>query len=482
MNFFLIGLSTILFSVGAFAECTDFPQVKMPLFETALRNLLSLDYVRHAIESDRSAENQFCTQSIILGHNDYKYGLFYFRIVVVNTKTNATLRTFNFLYQDASTQANHNSRFFNWVGLSLTDAKKDFDNLMTAAVYYQPEKGNALTQTTIVSEDSSESIQDKMKSLIKISHIFSDSADDDTTLSYIQLSSDTYLFTWLNKSDNSFARSQLLNSVLVKVEQTTNSDGSASGQKFQLSPNKFLYSELRMPLYNDLVAARNRLTDINQAADYIRAISKPTSTAATDEDIVQVIVRSKNQDLAQLQDIDSSEENFKILKKSVNDVMSVQRDDLKIELKIIKSLHSLVATNMLGHVLVLNENLMQFTEDERRFIIAHEIAHLAHKDWDVLLKTYKYFIPGRVTQEQTDKIASALGSKLSQLSYDWEFNADLSAFETLVRMGIELPAAKAAAIAVIGKVIVRDTATHPGTTKRIMAVKQFQLSKTIMKN
>jgi len=130
-----------------------------------------------------------------------------------------------------------------------------------------------------------------------------------------------------------------------------------------------------------------------------------------------------------------------------------------------------VAETIFGNVVVANENLAALAEDERRFILAHELGHVVLGHWHQMEVLYQKWIPGEVTPAHTDAIAADLGREASALAYQQEFEADGYALRALHLLGHSPQAATAAFIALGAH---RDTSTHPGTLKRVAALNSIE--------
>jgi len=126
------------------------------------------------------------------------------------------------------------------------------------------------------------------------------------------------------------------------------------------------------------------------------------------------------------------------------------------------------AETLHGHTIVANESLADLPEGERIFILAHEIGHVVNDHWRQMGGLYRRWIPGEVTPSQTDPVAGRLGRDASMLAHRHEFEADAYALRALRRLGFE---PEVAATAFMRQGMQQDTATHPGTRKRLAALR-----------
>lgn len=136
-----------------------------------------------------------------------------------------------------------------------------------------------------------------------------------------------------------------------------------------------------------------------------------------------------------------------------------------IELRVVSG--ETIAETVHGDIVVANESLAALPEGERLFILAHELGHVVTGHWSEMGALFQKYVPGTVTQAQTDAVAQALGRAASGLVRRHEFDADAFALRTLREMGY----ADAHAMSALSRFgFHRDTATHPGTRQRVTAL------------
>jgi Zn-dependent protease with chaperone function len=129
---------------------------------------------------------------------------------------------------------------------------------------------------------------------------------------------------------------------------------------------------------------------------------------------------------------------------------------------------AVMAETLHGHIVVANESLADLPEAERLFVLAHEIGHVQQRHWLQMGLVYKRWIPGEVTPEKTDPVAGSLGREASGLAHRHEFEADAYALQTLQQLGLPVDAAFSS-LRLMG--LQQDTATHPGTRKRLASLR-----------
>jgi hypothetical protein len=127
-----------------------------------------------------------------------------------------------------------------------------------------------------------------------------------------------------------------------------------------------------------------------------------------------------------------------------------------------------VAETLHGHIIVANQSLAAMPEPVRLFILAHELGHVALQHWLQTAQVYQKWVPGAVTPVQTHAVAALLGREASALAYEHEFAADAFAAQLLRSMGIETRE-MLSVFRHLG--MTRDTATHPGTRKRLASLR-----------
>jgi hypothetical protein len=133
-----------------------------------------------------------------------------------------------------------------------------------------------------------------------------------------------------------------------------------------------------------------------------------------------------------------------------------------IELRVVTA--GVPASMFLGHIVVVRHDVAQLTLPVRRFIIAHEVGHVVLGHYEAQVALYESHIPGEVVQENTDRVATILGPLASQLSHRIEYEADAFALRYVNELGFGLSDIMPVFMQ-FG--VQQDTATHPGTRKRL---------------
>lgn len=141
---------------------------------------------------------------------------------------------------------------------------------------------------------------------------------------------------------------------------------------------------------------------------------------------------------------------------------------MAIEFRVISG--TVVAETLLGRVLVANEMLADVDEGERLFILAHEIGHVVQEHWRKLGRLYHAHVPGEVRKELTDAVAPVLGREASAMAHAHELEADAFALQVIQRLGF---GAESAMAVFLRQGVQHDTATHPGTRKRVAQMRMM---------
>ena len=189
------------------------------------------------------------------------------------------------------------------------------------------------------------------------------------------------------------------------------------------------------------------------------------ATGARSEDIVDVLRRSQQQRLDTLKPAADGtraqqlKRDFALLRERLAPLPP-------IDFHVITG--AVMAETLHGHIVVANESLADLPDGERLFVLAHEIGHVQRRHWLQMGQVYKRWIPGEVTPEQTDPVAGPLGREASGLAHRHEFEADAFALQALNRLGLSSDAAFSS-LRLMG--LQQDTATHPGTRKRLASLR-----------
>lgn len=185
-------------------------------------------------------------------------------------------------------------------------------------------------------------------------------------------------------------------------------------------------------------------------------------------DIIDVLRRSQQQRLDSLTPAQDGERAQKV-RATFEKLFQALKPDVAIELRVVSS--GTYAETLHGKIVVANGSLADLPEGERAFIIAHEMAHVLSGHWAQMGRLYQRWIPGTVTQDKTDPVAGLLGRDASALAHRHEYAADAFALQTLATLGLP---PEVAFSAFLRQGMQHDTATHPGTRKRLASLRAAQ--------
>jgi len=195
------------------------------------------------------------------------------------------------------------------------------------------------------------------------------------------------------------------------------------------------------------------------------------ATPAWCEDIVDVLRRSQDVRLAALPPADDGGARAHVVRGSFDRLrQSLPEDMRRIELRVIQG--PVVAETLHGLIVVANESLADLPEGTRLLILAHELGHVVQGHWVQMARVYQRWIPGEVTQPQSDAVAPFLGRDASSLSRRQEFEADTFAAHLLHALGRSQPELLADFMR-LG--VHAATATHPSTRERFASLRALGL-------
>lgn len=196
------------------------------------------------------------------------------------------------------------------------------------------------------------------------------------------------------------------------------------------------------------------------------------STAQAD-DIVDVLHQSAQRRLdamplaADSPRAQAVRQSFEMLRRAV-------APDVVVEFRVVTG--GTVAETLDGRVIVANESLADAPEGVRLFVLAHELGHVQQGHWRQVGDLYKRFVPGEVVPQNTEPVAGPLGRAASAQAHRHEFEADAFALQALRALGRTSDDAQAA---LRHQGLQHDTATHPGTRKRLASLRAAESGVTL---
>jgi hypothetical protein len=194
---------------------------------------------------------------------------------------------------------------------------------------------------------------------------------------------------------------------------------------------------------------------------------------ARGEDIVEVLERSQQVRLDGLPAAPVASERAQTVRDSFDMLVRTLGLEGSVELRVIRG--STLAETLHGRVVVANEAMGDWPEEDRLFVLAHELGHVALAHWSQMGVMYQKWVPGMVTPQQTDAVAALLGREASELAYQQEYEADAFASRTLEGLGVPRQDVFSVFVHLGPR---KDTATHPGTQKRLASLRAAEAKPT----
>jgi hypothetical protein len=192
----------------------------------------------------------------------------------------------------------------------------------------------------------------------------------------------------------------------------------------------------------------------------------PGANAAQGETIGEVLERSQTVRLASFDTAAADSARAQTVRNSFDTLVRTLALDMPMELRVIRG--ETLAETLHGRVVVANESLGDWPEADRQFVLAHEIGHIVLNHWSQMGLMFQKWVPGTVTRPETDAVAALLGRDASGLAYRQEFEADAFAASVMAATS----ARPYDALSVFMRLGARhDTATHPGTQRRLAALR-----------
>lgn len=188
------------------------------------------------------------------------------------------------------------------------------------------------------------------------------------------------------------------------------------------------------------------------------------------ERIDEVLDRSQMTRLQSWPEVAANDPRAATIRASFDRLLQVgHRPAAPVELRVVEG--AVVAECLFGRIVVANASLADMPEGERLFVLAHELGHLINGDYAHLGSAFRKVIPGDVVRGESDTLLAQFGPQMSALSHRYEYNADAYALRALQQFGFGLDAVLAS-FARHG--VQHDTATHPGTRKRVAHLRAIE--------
>jgi predicted Zn-dependent protease len=186
------------------------------------------------------------------------------------------------------------------------------------------------------------------------------------------------------------------------------------------------------------------------------------------EGIVDVLQRSQRMRLEMRGSADESSPASARVRATFQRLLAAAPGPEPVTLRLVGG--ELYAEAVFGRTIAVSESVGDLPEGERQMLLAHELGHLRLGHWKALTGLYLQFIPGEVQQAATDRVAGDLGAQAHRLSHRQEFEADAFGFTLVRKLGLGLDAAMGL---LTRHGMLPDTATHPGTRRRIAQIRSL---------
>ncbi|MEF7616367.1 M48 family metalloprotease [Aquincola sp. MAHUQ-54] len=188
--------------------------------------------------------------------------------------------------------------------------------------------------------------------------------------------------------------------------------------------------------------------------------------------IVEVLERSQAQRLQSMVPVPDDDPRAKVVRRSFERLIAVAEGvgARPVRLQVVQG--PVLAETFHGELVVVHAGLADVPEGERLFVLAHELGHAALGHWWAVGAVYRSHIPQEVTQSRTEAVAALLGREMSALSHRHELAADAYAMKALAPLGYGFEAALAS---FMRQGVQHDSATHPGTRKRVASLRRVEM-------
>jgi hypothetical protein len=195
--------------------------------------------------------------------------------------------------------------------------------------------------------------------------------------------------------------------------------------------------------------------------------------AAAAEGIEQVLDRSQQMRLAQRPAAEARGDAAQRVRNSLQRLCALGRADAPaVELVLVGG--DLFAEALLDRPgIAVSQAVGDLPEGERLLLLAHELGHVRMAHARALKALYRQHIPGDVRPETTNTAAAALGAQAHALSHRHELAADAYAYTLVRSLGLGIDNAFAL---LTRQGLQHDSATHPGTRRRIAQLRMLEAS------
>jgi hypothetical protein len=189
------------------------------------------------------------------------------------------------------------------------------------------------------------------------------------------------------------------------------------------------------------------------------------NTSARAMDIVAALNASQLEEFSRCTITSDDAPEAKVLQRSFKALQDARAATTSVRLRVADCAHGI---QVLAGEVVVPAEVASWDEGERLFVLAHELGHIEHRDWEHLTAAYAESAPRDIAEDDVPRTLSNLRARANQLKRHFEYAADKYAAQLLTRMGRNAQDDAEAALARFWSR--EDTPTHPGAMQRMAAL------------
>jgi hypothetical protein len=193
--------------------------------------------------------------------------------------------------------------------------------------------------------------------------------------------------------------------------------------------------------------------------------------ATAGESIEQVLDRSQMMRLSQCPPADAQSAAAQRVRQSLQRLTALAGADAPaVELVLVGG--GLFAEALLDRPgIAVSQAVGDLPEGERLLLLAHELGHVRLGHSRALKALYRTHIPGEVRPETTNQVSAVLGQEAHTLSHRHEHEADAYGYALVRSLGFGVDNAFAL---LTRQGMQMDSATHPGTRRRLAQLRMLE--------
>jgi len=186
------------------------------------------------------------------------------------------------------------------------------------------------------------------------------------------------------------------------------------------------------------------------------------------ETIGDVLDRSQQLQLESFELAPPDGRQAQILQQSFNELLKALAMTGQAELHVIVG--PTIAETLNGHALVANARLADAPEQVRLFVLAHELGHVSLSHWRQMGLLFQKWVPGEIDARRPiePQLNERMGRDAARLANQQEFEADAFAGRVVARLRPDSYNPQGVFMYLGAQ---QDTVTHPGTQRRMAALR-----------